>query len=103
MNCDLISKLIPLYHYGELTPEEEDRIEEHAFQCAGCVRHMEQQRALALALDQRRLAVPPVLLEDCRADLMAAVQGGAPRAAQGLDDVSALHRVLLDEVELLGR
>ena len=81
MNCDLISKLIPLYHYGELTPEEEDRIEEHAFQCAGCARHMEQQRALALALDQRRLAVPPVLLEDCRADLMAAVQGGAPRAA----------------------
>src|SRR5207253_7672471 len=45
-----------------------------------CAREMEQQRTLAAALDQRRQEPPPFLLEDCRADLMAAVQGGAPRA-----------------------
>ena len=27
MSCDAIGKLIPLYFYGELLPEEEDRVE----------------------------------------------------------------------------
>ncbi len=79
MTCDSISKLIPLYYYGELAPEEEDRVEEHTHQCAGCAREMEQQRMLAAALDQRRQEASAFLLEDCRADLMAAIQGGAPR------------------------
>ena len=79
MNCEMISKLIPLYYYGELTPEEEERLEAHTHECLVCTRQMEQQRALASALDTRHVALPPLLLEDCRADLMAAVQGGAPR------------------------
>jgi anti-sigma factor RsiW len=79
MNCDSISKLIPLYYYGELSPEEEDRVEEHTHACAGCALEMERQRMLAAALDRRSLAPRPFLLEDCRADLMAAIQGGAPR------------------------
>jgi anti-sigma factor RsiW len=79
MNCDSISKLIPLYYYGELSPEEEDRVEEHTHACAGCAREVERQRTLADALDRRALAPSPFLLEDCRADLMAAIQGGAPR------------------------
>jgi anti-sigma factor RsiW len=79
MNCDSILKLIPLYYYGELSPDEEDRVEEHTHACAGCAREMERQRTLAAALDRRNLAPPPLLLEDCRADLMAAIQGGAPR------------------------
>jgi anti-sigma factor RsiW len=79
MSCDSISKLIPLYYYGELSPEEEDCVEEHTHTCAGCAREMERQRTLAAALDRRSLAPQPLLLEDCRADLMAAIQGGAPR------------------------
>lgn len=83
MNCDSVSKLIPLYYYGELTPEEEDHLEEHLPGCPACAREMERQRTLAAALDRRQAEVPPLLLEDCRADLMAAIQGGAPRAAKG--------------------
>jgi len=79
MTCDSVSKLIPLYYYGELTPDEEDRLEEHLPQCAACSQELERQRALAAALDRRRIHIPPLLLEDCRADLMAAVRGGAPR------------------------
>jgi hypothetical protein len=60
-------------------PEEEDRLEEHLHGCAGCTREMERQRAMAAALDRRRAEVPPMLLEACRADLLAAIQGGAPR------------------------
>lgn len=79
MSCDSISKLIPLYYYGELSPEEEDRVEEHSHLCVACASEVERQRLLAGALDRRNLSPPPRLLEDCRADLMAAIQGGAPR------------------------
>ena len=79
MTCDSVARLIPLYFYGELMPEEEDRLEEHLHGCAGCLREVERQWAMAAALDRRRAEVPPMLLEACRADLLAAVQGGAPR------------------------
>jgi len=80
MSCDSASKLIPLYYYGELTPEEEDRLDQHLHECPACAAAMERQRALAAALDRRQLDVPPLLLDDCRADLMAAIAGGAARA-----------------------
>jgi len=82
MNCDAISKLIPLYYYGELTPEEEDTVEQHTHECRDCAGEIEQQRVLAAALDRREMQVPPLLLEDCRADLMATLQGGVSRLAQ---------------------
>lgn len=78
MSCDAVQKLIPLYYYGELTPEEEDRVEGHVFECPACARETERQRALAAALDRRQVEVPPTLLDDCRANLMLAIQGGAP-------------------------
>jgi len=80
MTCDSVSKLIPLYFYGELTPDEEDRLEDHLHECAECSSAMARQRTLAKALDERQTDVPLLLLEDCRMDLMAAIQGGAPRA-----------------------
>jgi hypothetical protein len=79
MNCDDISKLIPLYYYGELSPDEEELVDGHTHQCAACASRVEQQRTVAAALDRRAMDLPHCLLEDCRADLMAAVQGGAPR------------------------
>jgi hypothetical protein len=81
MTCDSVSNLISLYYYGELNPEEEDRLETHLAGCAACARELERHRKLAAALDQRTAPVSPLLLEDCRADLMAAVAGGAPRVA----------------------
>ena len=81
MTCDSILKLVPLYYYGELTPDEEERVEEHTHGCPACTREIARQRALAAALDRRQVVAAPMLLEDCRSDLMAAIQGGAPRAA----------------------
>jgi hypothetical protein len=79
MNCDSVSKLIPLYFYGEVTPDEEDLVDQHLHECAACAAQMEQQRTLAAALDRHQVELPPVLLEECREDLMAAIAGGAPR------------------------
>ena len=38
MTCDAAAKLIPLYDYGELAPEEEDRLEQHLDECVRCAR-----------------------------------------------------------------
>ena len=77
MSCDAVQKLIPLYYYGELTPDEEDRLEAHVFECAVCARATERQRAVAAAFDRRQLDPPLSLADDCRADLMMAIRGGA--------------------------
>ena len=79
MNCDSVSKLIPLYFYGEVTPDEEDQVDQHLHECAACSAQMEQQRAISALFDRRRADVPPLLLDECRDDLMAAIAGGAPR------------------------
>ena len=79
MTCDSVSKLIPLYAYSELTADEEDRLEQHLHECPECARQMERQTAISVALDRRRMDAPTALLEDCREDLMAAIQGGAGR------------------------
>jgi hypothetical protein len=79
MTCDSVLKLVALYSYGELTPDEEDRVEQHLHECTACAKEMTRQRRLAAALDSRKAEVPAFLLDECRADLMAAVEGGAPR------------------------
>jgi len=78
MNCDWVRKQIPLYFYGELPSEEEERVEEHLHGCDGCAREMERQRRLAAALDQRQAEPPSLLLEECRADLLSAIRGRDP-------------------------
>jgi hypothetical protein len=82
MTCDAVRKLIPLYYYGELTPVEEDQTEAHIHECGACARQMEAARALAAALDRRRVEAPASLLADCRADLSAAVRGVTAEPAQ---------------------
>jgi len=77
MTCDAVRNLIPLYYYGELTPEEEDQTEAHIHECAACAADMKQARALAAALDRRRMEALPSLLVECRADLSAAVRGAS--------------------------
>ncbi|MGO9896487.1 MAG: HEAT repeat domain-containing protein [Bryobacteraceae bacterium] len=83
MTCESALALIPLYHYGELTPEREDWLEAHLHECGSCSQAMDRQRALTRALDRRELQAPPLLVEDCRADLMAAIQGGARAPSHG--------------------
>lgn len=81
MTCDSASNLIPLYYYGEVSPDEEDALETHLAGCSACAAEVEKQRKVAAALDHRSAEISPLLLEECRTDLMAAVAGGAPRSA----------------------
>jgi hypothetical protein len=97
MNCDAVQKLIPLYYYGELSPDEEDRVEAHVFECASCAHATERQRALAAALDRRCVDPSPSLANDCRVDLMLAIQGGAPiRMSPPRETAKGPWRLFLD-------
>jgi len=73
MNCESVTKLLPLYFYGELPPDDEDRLEQHLDACADCARQAESQRALSAALDRREMQPSAALLAECRHDLMRAV------------------------------
>lgn len=77
MTCESVGKVISLYFYGELSPAEEDQVEQHVHECSACARELERQRALAAQLDRRQVEIPSGLLEECRSDLMAGIQGGA--------------------------
>ncbi len=79
MSCDWVAKSIPLYFYGELTAEEEERVEAHVDECAACARELERQRQLAATLDRRQLEPSSQLLDECRTDLITAIAGGEAR------------------------
>ncbi len=86
MSCERFSRDIPLYYYGELAPDEEERLEQHLEGCESCRRELEQNRRLAAALDARELPPPAGLLSECRHGLMRAVyRGGAPAAGSAPD------------------
>jgi hypothetical protein len=84
MNCDLVVESIPVYCYGELPPEEEEKLEHHVQGCSACRRELERYKALAAALDSREVDLPPALLSECRHDLTRAVyRSQAPAALRG--------------------
>ena len=73
MNCESVVKLIPLYFYGELPPDEEDQFEQHVDACAACAREVDAQRQVSAELDRRAMEPSAALLAECRHDLMRAV------------------------------
>jgi len=84
MNCESVTKLIPLYFYGELPGEEEDQLEQHLDACASCARLADSQRSLSVAFDRRALEPSAALLAESRHNLMRAVyrhEATVPRAA----------------------
>ncbi len=91
MNCESVTKLIPLYFYGELPPEEEDRVEQHLDGCPACSRESERCRAVAAALDRREMRPSGALLAECRQDLMRAVYRNEAPALQTVRDTPWGH------------
>jgi hypothetical protein len=82
MTCDQIRNEIPLYHYGELGQEEEERIEHHLAECPACSGELAQIRTFARAMTQYEAAVPDDLLMTSRADLSRSIRAAEPKLAQ---------------------
>lgn len=75
MSCDTIREQLSLYLYGELSADEEVRLEGHLAACAECRRRLEQEKLLHRALDLAGAAPPPDLLAACRSSLPATLSG----------------------------
>jgi hypothetical protein len=69
LNCAAVKDFFALYVYGELSFDEEERVESHLDGCAGCRLALERQREVQVALDNIGIEPAPSLLRSCREDL----------------------------------
>jgi len=68
-NCKNVQGQFALLLYGELSFDDEERVESHLDGCAECRTALERQRALHDALDGVAVSPSPALLSRCREDL----------------------------------
>jgi hypothetical protein len=69
MSCTNVALELPLYVYGELSQEEEERLEGHLATCEGCSAELERVRVLSRELSAAEAPVSEELLNRCRVDL----------------------------------
>jgi hypothetical protein len=69
INCAATKDFFGLYLYGELSFDEEERVESHLDACVDCRKALERQREVQMALDNIAIEPAPSLLRSCREDL----------------------------------
>ncbi|MCS7043545.1 MAG: HEAT repeat domain-containing protein [Bryobacteraceae bacterium] len=74
MNCEKVRELIPLYLYGELAFDEEERLEEHLSACPACASERARCEKLTALLAQGEAVLSAELLSRCRRDLATALE-----------------------------
>lgn len=83
MNCDAVTKQIPLMLYGELSFEEEELVQQHLEACGSCRGESDRAKALHKCVDSAEFELDPALLADCRRNLRIATstlaENGGPR------------------------
>ncbi len=81
MTCMEVRAQFALLLYGELSFDEEDRLETHMDGCANCRAALDGEKALHAAFDGVAIEPPPSLLRECRADLAVRLnwEHGAPQ------------------------
>jgi hypothetical protein len=68
-NCASVKDFFALYLYGELSFDEEERVESHLDACVDCRKALERQREVQVALDNIAIEPAPSLLRSCREEL----------------------------------
>ena len=87
MNCEEARKTFPLFLYGELSFDEEERLEAHIDECAACRDALARDKTMWSALDSAELHPTRNLLEDARAELRSRLATGGPRRESFWDKV----------------
>jgi hypothetical protein len=73
MKCADVIEQFPLYSYGEVQPEMEERIESHLAECDDCRREFAKHRSFMEMLDHREEVPEAALLTTCRVDFRRAL------------------------------
>jgi hypothetical protein len=68
-DCSPVREQFALLLYGELSFDEEERIESHLDVCSECRAALAHERAVHAAFDQIEITPSPTLLRECREDL----------------------------------
>lgn len=87
MKCEEVRETLPLFLYGELSFDEEERVELHLDECAGCREELEREKVLFRTLDAAEAVPDQSLLSQCRADLRRNLGGAQPRRSHFWDKV----------------
>jgi len=79
--CGAIRQQFSMLLYGELSFDEEERVESHLDGCEDCRAELAREKALHAAFDSAEIEPAPALLRECREDLRSRLlQESAPRA-----------------------
>lgn len=97
--CGAVREQLALLVYGELSFDEEERVETHLETCADCRAALDRQRELLTAIDQVAVEPSPALLKQCREalDERLAVEPpreGVPAGSRQSRTASWLERAL---------
>ncbi len=76
--CTWSREQFALLFYGELSFDQEERVEAHLDRCAACRAALERERALHAALGAIEVEPSPSLLRRCREDLRTRLMNAAP-------------------------
>jgi hypothetical protein len=69
MKCEEARETFLLFLYGELSFEEEERLELHIDECLGCREALAREKAMLKSFDRAELLPSQELLDDCRVEL----------------------------------
>jgi hypothetical protein len=83
MKCAEVVEQFPLYSYGEISSEVEERIESHLAECANCTEAFRKHRAFMEALDLREDVPEGALLTACRVDFRRQLAAETTRTSGG--------------------
>jgi hypothetical protein len=82
--CDAVREMFALYLYGELSFDEEERVESHVEACEACRVALQKERELHAAFDSIAVEPPASLLNGCRANLEERLALERPAAHRSL-------------------
>lgn len=85
MRCEEVRKTLPLFLYGELSFEDEERVELHIDECAACREALVREKAMFRSFDAAALVPNRDLLENCRAGLRQRLAQSEQRPASFWD------------------
>lgn len=79
VNCNDVREQFSMMLYGELSFDQEERVDAHLDVCGECRTVFKKEKALHAALDSIEVSPSPSLLRECREDLSALLMEEAAR------------------------
>lgn len=100
-SCEEIREQFTMLLYGELSFDEEERVEVHLEACADCLDALGAERELLAAIDQVAVEPSPALLRQCRENFAARLESERS-LAQGREAQAGSATAVRDGVESQG-